>query len=209
VTLRNKLAACTLGAALLMPVATATQAAAGAPQHHNAATQAIGDDPIAVVAQRAVESFGTDGFAPTRDAVAAAVADRLGADAAAMRAAWASADEAHQLALMNALAQMGVPYRRNAQRPGEGFDCSGLTGHAWAQAGVTLPRVSRDQIRGSAKVTRDTAQAGDLVFYPGHVMMWLGVDNYIVHSPFTGRDVEVSTISKRKLNRLSWANPIG
>ena len=57
--------------------------------------------------------------------------------------------------------------------------------------------------------TIDTAQAGDLVYYPGHVMMWLGVDNLIVHAPQRGRDVEVGHVTARRIKRMKFANPIG
>ena len=93
--------------------------------------------------------------------------------------------------------QLGVAYRRNTSKAGEGFDCSGLTTYAWAQAGVTLVRQSAAQIRAAAPRTWETAQAGDLVYYPGHVSMYLGVDRLIVHSPYTGRNVEVDHVPKR------------
>jgi hypothetical protein len=57
--------------------------------------------------------------------------------------------------------------------------------------------------------TIDTAQAGDLAYYPGHVMIWLGVDNLIVHAPQPGRDVEVGDISDRRVKRTKFGNPIG
>ena len=90
---------------------------------------------------------------------------------------------------------------------GEGFDCSGLTTYAWGVAGKTLTRQSAAQIRSAAKRTAETAMAGDLLYYPGHVMLWLGVDNAIVHAPYTGRNVEVDTVTKRHSAR--FGNPIG
>ena len=54
--------------------------------------------------------------------------------------------------------------------------------------------------------TRDTAQAGDIVQYPGHVMMWLGVDNTIVHAVGSGRTVELDTTNHRS---LKWGDPTG
>jgi len=89
----------------------------------------------------------------------------------------------------------------------EGFDCSGLTTYAWGVAGATLVRQSGGQIRAAAARTQATAMAGDLVYYPGHVMLWLGVDQTIVHAPYTGRNVEVDTVAKRR--SLRYGNPIG
>ena len=74
---------------------------------------------------------------------------------------------------------------------------------------MQIERISRDQIRTVAQVDRTTAQAGDLIYYPGHVSLYLGVDDFIIHSPFTGRDVEVSHISKRHSRSAKLGNPIG
>ena len=68
--------------------------------------------------------------------IAVTVAERLGLDAEALESAWRNADFAHQEALMAAFSQLGVPYRHNTSKAGVGFDCSGLTTYAWAQAGV-------------------------------------------------------------------------
>ena len=115
--------------------------------------------------------------------------------------AWAAADPSHQSALLTALSQVGVSYHRNSSKPGVAFDCSGLTAYAWEQAGVALAHQSGRQIRNVAARTHDTAQAGDLVYYPGHVMMWLGVDNLIVHAADPARDVEVTDMSDRRASR--------
>ena len=42
----------------------------------------------------------------------------------------------------------------------------------WGVAGQELPRQSRTQINASKRVERTAAQAGDLMYYPGHVMMF-------------------------------------
>ena len=118
-----------------------------------------------------------------------------------MQLAWRNADAPHQVALMAAFAELGTPYRRNTSSPGVGFDCSGLTTYAWGQAGVKLFRQSRTQINNAKAVTRETAQAGDLVYYPGHVMMFLGVGPAMIHSPFSGRTVEVFVLPARRVGR--------
>ena len=194
------------GAALAVPAAAS---AAPVPATSGAQPQGRVFDPVAEQAARGLvlwrEFQATSdasrfiAYAAQRDAVASAVASRLGVDARAMRAAWAAADTPHQQAVLGALSQLGVSYRRNTSKAGEGFDCSGLTTYAWAQAGVTLIRQSASQIRAAAPRTWETAQAGDLVYYPGHVSMYLGVENLIVHSPYTGRNVEVDRAPKRSV----------
>jgi len=205
------------GALAVTGVATAAVPAGAAPQT-SAATAARQPDPVAFEAGAALVQlqllgFQRDGraewaaYVAARDAVAAKVASRLGVDVVRMQVAWASADLAHQTALLAALTQLGVPYRRNTSQEGVGFDCSGLTTYAWAKAGHTLTRQSGVQIREAAPRTPDTAQAGDLVQYPGHVMMWLGVDTTIVHAPYTGRTVEVDHATTRR--SLKFGDPTG
>jgi cell wall-associated NlpC family hydrolase len=63
-----------------------------------------------------------------------------------------------------ATAQEGTAYSAGGNHPG-GFDCSGLTSWAFAQAGVTLPRTSFDQFEVGTSVQRQDIVAGDLVFF--------------------------------------------
>lgn len=131
-------------------------------------------------------------------------ARELGYDELAMIDAWSTTSLDHQRAVLGALTQVGVPYRTNTSIENEGFDCSGLTTYAWSGAGVDLVRQSGAQISAAQRVDRDTAEAGDLVHYPGHVMLYLGVDDAIVHSVMSGRTVEVDTISR---SSVSFGDP--
>jgi cell wall-associated NlpC family hydrolase len=121
--------------------------------------------------------------------------------------AWAAAPVGHQRAVLAAMTQVGVPYRTNTSEEGVGFDCSGITTYAWAEAGVTLVRQSGEQIRNAASLDRASAKAGDLVQYPGHVMMYLGVGDAIIHSVMRGRTVELDTISERRTNSVRFGDP--
>ncbi|MGB3737243.1 MAG: NlpC/P60 family protein [Ilumatobacter sp.] len=134
-------------------------------------------------------------------------AQQLGYDELAMVDAWSSAPIGHQRAVLGALTQIGVPYRTNTSIENEGFDCSGITTYAWAGAGVELYRQSGTQIAESAKISREDAKAGDLVHYPGHIMMYLGVDDAIVHSIQTGRTVEIDTMTTRR--SVTFGDPTG
>jgi cell wall-associated NlpC family hydrolase len=145
-------------------------------------------------------------YTTTRSQIATMVGGELGLDPALFDGAWASTDLVHQAALMGALSQVGVPYRKMA-KPGVGFDCSGLTSYAWSVAGRTIPRSSGTQIKAATRVNADTAVAGDLVYYPGHVSMYLGVPGTMVHAPYPGRDVEVDYISSKRINSVLYGNP--
>lgn len=84
-----------------------------------------------------------------------------------------------------------------------GFDCSGLTRYAWAQAGVLLPRTSREQwyAPGTRITSLAALQPGDLVFFATnptnpatihHVALALGGDA-MLEAPQTGDVVKVLT----------------
>jgi len=72
---------------------------------------------------------------------------------------------------------LGVPYVWGGTTPGGGFDCSGLTSWAYAQAGVRIPRTAAEQ-EAAASPTADP-RPGDLVFFgpvgnADHVGLYLG-----------------------------------
>lgn len=138
-------------------------------------------------------------FVQARDAVADLIAADLGRSSVSVRADLAQPDLVKQHAVLAALSQLGVPYKRLKSEPGKGFDCSGLTSWAYAEAGIEVPRVSGAQINASVRLDRDVAEAGDLVHYPGHVGIYLGGGMY-VHSPEPGREVEVIELPDRSLN---------
>ena len=82
-----------------------------------------------------------------------------------------------------------------------GFDCSGLTLYAWAQAGVALAHGSYDQVNQGHQLPYTQARPGDLLFYGGaqihHVALYLGPVNgrdYMVESPQSGDHVRVSVV---------------
>jgi cell wall-associated NlpC family hydrolase len=134
-------------------------------------------------------------YAQQRNLVAAAAARRLGLSQGAMQRAWNRADTSHQIALLSAFTQMGVPYRHISRRPGVGFDCSGLTSWAWDQVGVNMSHVANAQIREIKNVDPKVAEAGDIAYFPGHAMMYLGVSTAIIHAPYTGRNVEIDVLT--------------
>lgn len=199
----------------LAPIASAESMSAKSP----AAVAIPSVDPVAMAAYQALnqlrqDSFRFNGgrglsatFVRLRRQVAELIADRLVLNADELEAAWADSDINHQTALIAALTQVGVPYKRFAMKPGVGFDCSGLTSFAWSQAGFNIPRNSTRQIRAADPRTFDTAQAGDLLRYPGHVMMWLGVGQAVIHSPRPRQFVEVKILNTRSMKRSTFGDP--
>lgn len=169
---------------------------------------------IAAEADRALEAFTrwhTDRnpadyvrFVQSRDAVATSTANDLELDGSVLRDVWAAAPIEKQQAVLAAMSQLGVPYRSIKSEPGVGFDCSGLTIWAFAQAGLEIPRTSRDQFRAADRIDLDDAEPGDFVYYPGHISIYLGLGT-MVHSPYSGSHVEAVPLPTRR--SLSFADP--
>ncbi|MFD0904778.1 C40 family peptidase [Actinomadura sediminis] len=117
------------------------------------------------------------------------------------------------IAVRAALRWLGTPYSWGGGGPNgptygtahgsaiKGFDCSGLAQHAWAQAGIRLPRVAAAQYHAGTHVPRHALQPGDLVFFATnpanpatihHVGVHLG-GGRMVHAPQTGDVVRIAT----------------
>ncbi len=98
-----------------------------------------------------------------------------------------SASTAGDEAAAHARSQLGTPYQYGGRTPGVGFDCSGLTSWSWEQAGVAIPRTSRDQYAATERISLGDLRPGDLVFYAAngstvsHVAMFVGNDT-LVHA---------------------------
>jgi len=97
-----------------------------------------------------------------------------------------------------AYAQLGKPYCYAGVGP-DCYDCSGLSMMAWAQAGVTMSHGSYDQMASFPSVSMDQLQPGDLVFWDGHVGIYVG-DGSVLHAPHTGTVVQITPI---------WSGVIG
>ncbi|GAA3736360.1 C40 family peptidase [Salinactinospora qingdaonensis] len=102
-----------------------------------------------------------------------------------------------RVALDFAYAQLGKPYIWGGTGP-NGYDCSGLTQAAWAQAGVSLPRISQDQFYAGQRVTWGNKQPGDLLFFynssaPTHVGIYAG-NNKMVHASNSSTPISEVTL---------------
>ncbi|OKI09404.1 hypothetical protein A6A06_01460 [Streptomyces sp. CB02923] len=78
-------------------------------------------------------------------------------------------------------------------------DCSSLMQQAYQHVGVTLDRVTQDQVRNGKAVSTTALKPGDLVFShgsaaaPEHVAMHLG-DGLVIEAPRTGKPVRIVPI---------------
>lgn len=93
-----------------------------------------------------------------------------------------------------ALLYLGTQYRWGGKSP-MGIDCSGLSSMAYMLNGIIIPRDSEDQMNFMRKIDRRHSKPGDLLFFPGHVAIYIGEDKFI-HS--TGMDavVEINSLNK-------------
>jgi hypothetical protein len=79
--------------------------------------------------------------------------------------------------------------------------------YAWGEAGFALTRQSGSQISEADAREQETAVAGDLAQYPGHVMMYLGVPRTFVHSSNPENDVELWMTSEDRASGLRYGDP--
>lgn len=80
-----------------------------------------------------------------------------------------------------------------------GFDCSGLTAYILKQAGVTVGTNSSSQRNDPGQTLVDylDGKPGDLVGYPGHIAMYLGLIDgvpYLLEAPTVGMNVSIRKV---------------
>jgi peptidoglycan DL-endopeptidase CwlO len=91
--------------------------------------------------------------------------------------------------------EIGVQYVFGAADPSVGFDCSGLTMWAWAQAGVSLPHSAAMQYAVLPHVAIGQEQPGDLLFFYepiAHVALYIG-GGVMIHARHPGPGGQVQT----------------
>ncbi|MBP2364977.1 C40 family peptidase [Pseudonocardia parietis] len=100
-----------------------------------------------------------------------------------------------------ALGELGKPYVWGATGP-NAYDCSGLLMRAYEAAGMTIPRVSRDQYNSGGHLPVREMQPGDFLFYAHdpsdpttiyHVTMYIG-DDKMVEAPNKNHPVRVQPV---------------
>ena len=94
---------------------------------------------------------------------------------------------------------LGVPYLWGGTDPSKGLDCSGFIQRTYADLGIEIPRVSRDQARaGTAVPNLASARPGDLVAFNNpvdHIGIYIG-DGKMIVAPQTGDVVKIQDVYK-------------
>ena len=103
---------------------------------------------------------------------------------------WDPADEAQlrERLVRTALSYMGVQYRWGGRTP-LGIDCSGLCSQAYLMTGILIHRDARIDPAFSMKpIPRARLGRGDLIFFKGHVAMYLGEERFVHSTGKNGSD---------------------
>jgi cell wall-associated NlpC family hydrolase len=98
-----------------------------------------------------------------------------------------------------ALSYLGTQYRWGGKTT-LGIDCSGLCSMAYMLNGILIYRDAKIKEGFPIKeITFNKMKKGDLIFFPGHVAMYLGDDNY-VHSSTSNDVVKVNSFNEKAYN---------
>ncbi|MER7206819.1 C40 family peptidase [Streptosporangium sp. NPDC020072] len=121
------------------------------------------------------------------------------------------------MAVTAALRQIGRPYvwgGGSSTGPTRGgFDCSGLTLHAWARAGVRLTHYTGSQFRQGRRVPFSRLRPGDLVFFgggsgdPAHVGLYVG-GGRMIHAPRRGDVVKTTSFATSPYYRARYRGAV-
>lgn len=93
-----------------------------------------------------------------------------------------------QQVVQNALDYMGVQYRWGGKTP-LGIDCSGLTSMSYMLCGVFTYR-DASIVEGYPvhEISFEDKKPGDLLYFPGHIAMYIGDDKYVHATGHNGSD---------------------
>ncbi|MGX1672407.1 C40 family peptidase [Streptomyces sp. NPDC055400] len=149
-----------------------------------AAKQAKSDQALAEKKAEAKKKAEAEAKRKAEEARASRSAERTTLSTASAKSdavAPASGSVASVIAFLKA--QLGDAYVMGGTGPNS-WDCSGLTQAAFAQAGISLPRVSQDQSTAGTPVSLDNLQVGDLLYWGSagsayHVGVYIGNGQYL------------------------------
>lgn len=95
-----------------------------------------------------------------------------------------------------ALKFVGNPYVSGGTSLTNGADCSGFTWAVHQHFGISIPRVSTAQANSGKPVSLSAIQAGDIIYYGGHVGIYIG-NGKIVHASTEKTGIKVSSYTYR------------
>lgn len=95
--------------------------------------------------------------------------------------------------VQTALSYLATPYRWGGKSP-LGIDCSGLCSMAYMLNGVSIYRDAKI-VEGFPikEISLKHIQKGDLLYFPGHIALYIG-DNLYVHSSLGGNEVTINSL---------------
>ena len=112
---------------------------------------------------------------------------------------------------------LGIKYVWGATGPFT-YDCSGFTQKVYRDAGINIPRVSRDQAKVGQYVTYNNLRKGDMVFFDtkkkrtgivSHVGIYLGNNNFI-HASSGAKKIVIYNFNKKSFykKRFLWGRRV-
>ena len=117
----------------------------------------------------------------------------------------------------NAKKLLGIKYVWGATGPYK-YDCSGFTQKIYRDAGINIPRVSRDQARVGEYISYNNLQRGDMVFFDtkkkrsgkvSHVGIYLGAGNFI-HASSAAKKIVIYNFNNKTFykKRFLWGRRV-
>jgi len=97
-----------------------------------------------------------------------------------------------------AMSYMGTQYRWGGKSP-LGIDCSGLCSISYLLNGIIIYRDAQRKDQYMRQISLDEIRPGDLLFFPGHVAMYIGEDKY-VHSSSNNNGVDINSLNPKDKN---------
>lgn len=102
-------------------------------------------------------------------------------------------EELREKLVNTAMLYMGTQYRWGGKSP-LGLDCSGLCSISYMLNGIIIYRDAVRKDEYMRKIELEEIKPGDLLFWPGHVAMYIGDDKYI-HSSSGNSGVAINSLN--------------
>lgn len=97
-----------------------------------------------------------------------------------------------------ALQYVGYPYKAGGTSLTNGADCSGFVWAVYKEFGYSLPRSSYAQSGAGTSVPYSEAQPGDIIYYGGHVGIYIG-NGRIVHASTERTGIKTESATYRSI----------